>query len=100
MNNAKDKLKEMKIQNGYISIEIKKDTNINIYIKDNGGGIPENVINNIFEPYFTTKFKSKGTGLGLYMSKMIIENNMNGKLLVKNHEKGAMFTISLTKNGT
>ena len=77
-----------------ISIEDKGDTNI-IYISDNAKGIPENVIDRIFEPYFTTKEEGKGTGVGLYMSKMIIEENMQGRLSVKNENDGAVFIIEL-----
>ncbi|MBF0466190.1 MAG: PAS domain-containing sensor histidine kinase [Nitrospirae bacterium] len=65
-----------------------------VSIKDNGGGIPEEAIEKIFEPYFTTK-ETEGTGLGLYMSKTIIETNMSGSLTVRNVDGGAEFVISL-----
>jgi signal transduction histidine kinase len=64
-------------------------------ITDNGGGIPESVMDKIFAPYFTTKEKGKGTGIGLYMSKVIIEENMGGRLSVRNIEGGAEFRIEI-----
>jgi signal transduction histidine kinase len=79
-----------------IKINVKNDSkNIIIEVEDNGKGIDEKIINRIFEPYFTTKFKSHGTGIGLYMSKVIIEEHMKGSLTVKNGSKGAIFTILL-----
>ena len=66
-----------------------------INIKDDGGGISKEVINKVFDPYFTTKNQTQGTGLGLYMSKQIIENSMCGSLSVKNTKEGAEFRISL-----
>jgi signal transduction histidine kinase len=66
-------------------------------IEDNGGGIPESIIERIFEPYYTTKQEGKGTGVGLYMSKMIVEQNMGGRLEVSNHAQGACFSIYLPR---
>ena len=67
-----------------------------IEICDNGGGIDEKIINNIFEPYFSTKSEKTGTGLGLYMSKTIVEKHLNGKLIAKNNKiGGACFIITL-----
>jgi signal transduction histidine kinase len=62
-------------------------------ISDNAGGISEDLIDKIFEPYFTTKEQSVGTGLGLYIAKTIIENSMNGRLKVVNTKEGAKFSI-------
>jgi len=81
----------------------KEDGFIVISIKDNAGGIPESIIERIFEPYFTTKHKSQGTGIGLYMSFEIITKHMKGEFFVKNHVfthdeneyEGAKFTIKL-----
>ena len=75
----------------------------NIIITDNGGGIEDSIINKIFDPYFTTKHQSQGTGIGLYMTHEIISKHFHGKLLVSNtkftHEgksyKGASFRITL-----
>lgn len=97
INNAKDALKEKQPPESKITIttfESKKSTRIEIC--DNGGGIPEKVFNKIGVRYFTTKEK-KGTGLGLYMSKIIVENHLGGMLEWKNRDDGACFTIVLPK---
>ena len=73
----------------------KEDGKSIIKISDNAGGVADDIMDKIFEPYFTTKFKSKGIGIGLYMAKIIIEKNMNGRLSVKNTKEGAEFTISV-----
>ncbi len=65
-------------------------------VSDNGGGIKDEVLEKIFEPYFTTKEQGKGTGIGLYMSKMIVEDNMLGKLSAVNDGNGAKFLVELT----
>ncbi|MDN5106203.1 HAMP domain-containing sensor histidine kinase [Aliarcobacter butzleri] len=96
LTNAKDAVLENKIENPLIIIQTKIDDEyIYISIKDNGLGIKDKIINKIFEPYFTTKDEGKGTGIGLYMSKIIIENNMNGKIEVKNEQNGANVIIKL-----
>ncbi|RLA81599.1 MAG: hypothetical protein DRG78_08965 [Epsilonproteobacteria bacterium] len=92
INNAKDALVENNIENPTINIILDKNI---ISVQDNAGGIPKEIINRIFEPYFTTKEQGKGTGMGLYMSKMIIEDNMGAILSVKNKNNGAIFTIEL-----
>ncbi len=96
-NNAKDAILEKNIEKGEIniyinnySIDLKE-----IVVQDNGGGIPDKLMNKIFEPYFTTKDGNKGTGIGLYMSKTIIEENMGGSLFVENKHNGARFTIRI-----
>jgi len=93
-NNAKDAIISNKIKNAQIQIKgyTAKDKII-LSILDNGGGIQNDIIDKIFDPYFTTKHKSKGTGLGLYISKMIIEGKLNGKLSIKNIEEGACVFI-------
>jgi len=96
INNAQDALIQKKVKNSEIKIYTKfEEKIINIFIEDNAGGIPKDQIQRIFEPYFTTKEEGKGTGIGLYMSKMIIEENMSGRLSVVNGDKGAVFSISL-----
>jgi signal transduction histidine kinase len=102
IKNAKDELVKLEKDRLLFIYTFKEDDNIIIKIKDNAGGIPENIIDKIFEPYFTTKSEDEGTGIGLYMSKQIIEG-MNGKLSVVNCEydfkgikyKGAEFILEL-----
>ena len=69
-----------------------------IIIEDNAGGIPEDIIDRVFEPYFTTKEQGQGTGMGLYMSKAIIEDNMDGKISATNKNEGARISIELKKD--
>jgi len=108
LNNAKDAILLQKEKseafNGLIIITLTKDTkDAIISITDNAGGIKKDIIDKIFEPYFTTKFKSKGTGIGLYMSYQIITKYMKGDIFVQNQhiqEKnqnslGAKFTIKI-----
>ena len=96
LSNAKDVLSEREISNPFIRLYLKKGYKyILIVIEDNGGGIAKEHMERIFEPYFTTKYAKQGTGIGLYMTKMIIENNMGGIITVKNTESGALFTIKL-----
>jgi PAS domain S-box-containing protein len=66
-----------------------------VAVADNAGGIPENIIDKVFDPYFTTKAPDKGTGIGLYMAKTIIEKNMGGRLAVRNTDDGAEFRIEV-----
>ena len=92
IKNAQDALIEQNIQNPKIEIYADDTT---IIISDNAGGVPEAIIDKIFEPYYSTKMKKDGTGLGLYMSKIIIEEHCGGKLSVANDKNGAVFTIKL-----
>ncbi len=92
IKNAEDIFKEKNIKNPKITIITKDKT---ITIKDNAGGIPKDIIDKIFEPYFSTKIQKDGTGLGLYMSKTIIDEHCNGELKVHNDKNGAVFTIML-----
>lgn len=100
LNNAKDVLIENKIRFPKIFILIaEKENKAMIEISDNGGGIIAKYFDKIFDPYFTTKPHSQGTGHGLCMAKMIIEKSMHGELNVKNEELGAKFSIILNKEG-
>lgn len=75
----------------------REDGQCIIRVQDTGGGIPEGIIDKIFDPYFTTKFESQGTGIGLYMAKMIIEKHFQGRLSVYNTLSGACFEIRLNR---
>jgi PAS domain S-box-containing protein len=98
LSNAKDVLIDRNIKDKEVQIStFQKENNIFIEISDNAGGIPKGVIEKIFEPYFSTKEEGKGTGIGLYMSKTIVEENMDGKLSVRNNDNGAVFTIMIPK---
>lgn len=97
LNNAKDALTSQKSLERHIRIRgFHNEKTIVLEVQDNAGGIEESILEKVFDPYFTTKEEGKGTGIGLYMSKVIIENNMHGKLSVHNHEEGAMFRIILS----
>ena len=104
LNNARDILITKEKQRRLIFINTyKKDKILYIEILDNAGGIKKDIINRVFEPYFTTKHQSQGTGIGLYMSQDIVKNHLNGKLIVSNEEyqyegidyTGAKFTIEI-----
>jgi two-component system, NtrC family, C4-dicarboxylate transport sensor histidine kinase DctB len=73
----------------------RKGESAQVSVRDNGGGISQEFMDKIFDPYFTTKFMSQGTGVGLYMSKMIIERHMNGTISITNNAAGAEVTIEL-----
>ena len=96
LNNAKDAIKDNNISNGKININVTCDTNhVLISIADNGGGIPSEILHRIFEPYFTTKHASQGTGLGLHMSYRVVIESLKGEIYAKNVNDGAMFCIKL-----
>lgn len=98
LSNAKDILIERQIKNPKIDIEIKDGNHYALVkIKDNAGGVDSAIIDKIFEPYFTTRHQTQGTGIGLYMSKNIIERNMHGYINVANIEDGALFTVKVDK---
>ncbi len=96
ISNAKDALLNKNTKDSKIIITIaKEDEAAIIRIEDNAGGIPEDIIEKIFDPYFSTKREKEGTGIGLYMLKMIVEKYSNGEITVKNGKNGALFEIRL-----
>jgi C4-dicarboxylate-specific signal transduction histidine kinase len=96
LQNAKDALIEKNIVYKKVFISIKKDKEFAcINIIDNAGGISPDIVNKIFEAYFTTKTYRKASGLGLFISKIIIEENMQGKLEFENTKDGSKFIIKI-----
>jgi signal transduction histidine kinase len=97
LNNAQEAIRSLHIETpGKIEVTLRCDPNyLFIDISDTGGGVPPAIVDRIFEPYFTTKLHNKGTGIGLYMSKVIIEQHFEGYLSVKNLQAGACFTLAI-----
>jgi len=97
-NNAKDALIENKIMDKWIKLSVNfTGDNCIITIEDNAGGIPADVLPKIFEPYFTTKHQTTGTGIGLYMSYDIVTKHFAGNLYARNTQNGAKFYIEIPK---
>ncbi len=98
IKNAEDILVEKEIKDPKITIKTyeKEDAYI-LEVLDNAGGIPKKIMPKIFDPYFSTKTKKDGTGLGLYMSKIIVEDHCKGVLEVENYKEGALFRIIIKK---
>ncbi len=98
INNAKDQLVLKNIENPMIKINscVQRDK-LYINISDNAGGIDEEKLDKIFDPYYSTKLEKNGTGLGLYMSKVIIKDYHHGDIYAKNSDSGAIFTIRIKK---
>ncbi len=95
IKNAEDALLEKQTEDPSIRISTYKENDTYILeVSDNAGGISEEIIENIFDPYFSTKTKKDGTGLGLYMSKTIIEDHCGGEISVRNGYNGAVFKIT------
>lgn len=96
LSNARDAIVGMKLTAGEIVIEIGEEGEFGVHtVTDNGGGIPVAVLPKIFEPHFTTK--EQGVGIGLYMTLVSIEKNMNGRIAVENVANGARFSMYLPK---
>ena len=98
LSNSIDIFKARDIEKKYINIDIyEDDIHYFISIKDSAGGIKEDIIDKIFEPYFTTKHKSGGTGMGLYISKLIIQSSFKGDIKVKAVDNGVKFILEIPK---
>ncbi|GFO53735.1 hypothetical protein GMSM_07420 [Geomonas sp. Red276] len=94
--NARDALLAAKAEEPVITIRVRKGARVTVVaISDNAGGVPVEILDRVFEPYFTTKGPAGGTGIGLFMAKSIIERNMGGSLTVANVGDGAEFRIEL-----
>ena len=93
-SNARDAFEEKEIKNKFIKVKVFfEGKDCIVQVSDNAGGIPADVIDRIFDPYFTTKVQGKGTGLGLYMSKKLLETTIGASISVKNINDGAEFSI-------
>lgn len=98
LKNAEDVLMEKKVEEAKISLTVQNDNEyVSIEVEDNGGGVAEDVMEKVFDPYFSTKKAKEGTGLGLYMSKTIVEEHCGGKLLLENKNDGALFSIKIPR---
>ena len=98
LKNAEEALEESEIEGKRLVLRTyaQEDKQV-LEVQDNAGGVPEEVVDQIFFPYFSTKNKLNGTGSGLYMSRMIIEDHLGGKLTVVNKDGGACFRVELNE---
>jgi len=98
LTNASQQLKNKDIAEPKIEVvSSEDDKEVRLSVRDNAGGIPQEIISKVFDPYFSTKTEKNGTGLGLYMSRMIVEQHHEGKIEAHNSDKGAVFTITISK---
>lgn len=98
LRNSEFAIQRNGIENGYIQISTDQDDkNFYITVKDNGGGIPKNIIDKVFDPYFSTKKEKEGTGLGLYMSKTIIEEHCGGTIEITSEDNTTTLKIVLPR---
>lgn len=96
LKNAQDAILERKVEEGTIWVRTREENGVFIIeVEDNAGGIPMDIMGKIFDPYFSTKSEKNGTGLGLYMSKTIIEEHCHGFLKAENCNMGTKFTIRI-----
>jgi C4-dicarboxylate-specific signal transduction histidine kinase len=96
VQNAKEAIMSRQPPDPFVEIICsQKGKSALVTLRDNGGGIPSKIMDEIFDPYFTTKFKSQGAGMSLYMSKMVIEKHMGGRIYAHNSSSGAELTIEL-----
>lgn len=95
INNSKDAILEHGDHGSIVIAVTSDDTQVTLTFEDSGGGIPDEIIGRVFEPYYTTKQEGKGTGIGLYMSYLIIHDKMKGNITVSDTDQGAIFRIIL-----
>jgi C4-dicarboxylate-specific signal transduction histidine kinase len=94
ISNALEALED--VENKHLAICVKEENNmLYVEVSDNAGGVEPQIMKKIFDPYFTTKEQSGGTGLGLYIAKIIVEQNLNGSIEAENIKEGAKFTVIL-----
>ncbi len=97
LQNAKEAMASMSGEKEISVYIAEEENNIIISVQDNGEGIDEDNLEKIFDPYFSTKHASQGTGLGLFMSRMIVQQSLKGTIVASNNDTGALFTIILPK---
>jgi len=96
LNNAKDQLIDKGLEKPTIIVKTYKEKDeVVLTIEDNAGGISSEIIDKVFDPYFSTKLEKNGTGLGLYMCQMIINEYHHGTISVENSNEGAIFSIRI-----
>lgn len=99
LNNAKDAIIERNIFNARVEISLKSVDGENVIaVSDNAGGITKSVMDKMFEPYYTTKHDSEGTGIGLEMAREMMQEKFSGTLNVKNQGEGSCFTLSFKED--
>ncbi|ABK46021.1 periplasmic sensor signal transduction histidine kinase [Magnetococcus marinus MC-1] len=96
LNNAKDAIQELGLTDGKVEVNLSESGRMAVIaIRDNGIGIPDEILDRLFDPFFTTKTERQGTGIGLYMAKMIVEDSMEGQIQAESSSEGACFYVKL-----